>query len=143
MKTKPKLSVGAHIARLYRQGQTLLIKEYKALGIGAGQYQFLIQLYLEDGLSHEELTERVSVDKAMTTRAVTKLEEEGYVVREVNANDKRKYHIHLTPKALQKKDEVFRISTIWENKLTVNITDEELQQLHKILNKITHQYNPE
>ncbi|MGL5353276.1 MAG: MarR family winged helix-turn-helix transcriptional regulator [Clostridium sp.] len=136
MELNGRKSLGSYIGCFYREGQSFLLKEFKALGIGAGQYQFLIHLYLEDGVSHEKLTEKLSVDKATTTRAIVKLEEEGYVKKVLNNEDKRKYHIYLTEKALSKKDEVLRISKLWEESLTGSLTEEELENLFYILNKI-------
>lgn len=129
-------SLGRYIGHFYRQGQSFLIKEYKDLGFGAGQYQFLIMLYLKDGLSHDELTEKMSVDKATTARAIIKLEEEGYVKRVLNEEDKRKYHIYLTEKAISKKEEVFRISDLWEQRLVGELTEEEKDALFLIMRKI-------
>ena len=54
-------SVGRYIGHFYRQRQSFLSKKFKDLDIGAGQYQFLILLYLKDGLSHDEITEKLSV----------------------------------------------------------------------------------
>ena len=102
-------SIGKYIGHFYRSGSSFLSKEYKNYDIGSGQYLFLLSLYIEDGVSHEILTERMAVDKATTTRAIMKLEESGYVRRETNACDKRKYHIFLTPKALEQTDEILRI----------------------------------
>lgn len=129
-------SVGRYVGHFYRQRQSFLSKEYKELGIGAGQYQFLINLYLKDGLSHDELTEKMSVDKATTTRAIIKLEEAGYVRRVLNEHDKRKYHIYLTEKAISKKDEVLRIAALWENKMVGTLTEDEVITLLSIMRKI-------
>lgn len=129
-------TVGRYVGNFYRQGQSFLLKHYKELGIGAGQYQFLMTLYLKDGLSHDELTERMSVDKATTTRAIMKLEEEGYVTKVLNEEDKRKYHIYLTEKAISKKDEVLRISKLWEDHLIKSLTEEEVESLLYMMRKI-------
>lgn len=129
-------SIGRYIGHFYRLGKSFLSKQYKAYDIGAGQYQFLMQLYLKDGISHDELTERMSVDKATTTRAVLKLEEAGYVKRALNEKDKRKYYIYLTDKAVEKKDEILTICCLWENQLTECLSNEEKDTLMLLLKKI-------
>ena len=73
------ISVSRYLSYFHRIGSSFLSKSYEKYDIGTGQYQFLIQLYLDDGISHDTLTERVSVDKATTTRAIKKLEIAGYV----------------------------------------------------------------
>lgn len=129
-------SISRYISNFYRMGNSFLIKEYKGYDIGAGQYPFLIQLYLKEGISHDELTEKMSVDKATTTRAIIKLEEAGYVKRVLNEKDRRKYHIYLTDKAVAKKDEILLKSYHWENQLIGSLDKEELESLFSILRKM-------
>ena len=140
MKQYETEGIGRYISYLHRLGASFLSKEYAQYEIGFGQYQFLLRLYLEDGVSHDELTEHVCVDKATTTRAIKKLEEKGYVKLMANEKDKRKYHIYLTEKALEQKEEILDISKKWERQLIDGLKQEELDQLFYLLRKIT-QYN--
>ena len=140
MKQYETEGIGRYISYLHRLGASFLSKEYDQYEIGFGQYQFLLRLYLGDGVSHEDLTEQVCVDKATTTRAIKKLEEKGYVKLSANENDKRKYHIYLTQKALEQKEEILDISKKWEKQLTDALKQEELDQLFYLLRKITR-YN--
>lgn len=136
MKQYETKSVGSYISHFYRIGSRFLSKEYEKYDIGFGQYQFLLQLYLKDGISHDELTELVAFDKATTTRAIKKLESAGYVKTILNEHDKRKYHIYLTDEAIAKRDEIFAISILWENKLIGSLSEDELSTLKNILSKI-------
>lgn len=140
MKQYETEGIGRYISYLHRLGANFLSKEYDQYEIGFGQYQFLLRLYLEDGVSHDELTEQVCVDKATTTRAIKKLEEKGYVRLAPNEKDKRKYHIYLTEKALMQKEEILEISRRWERQLIDGLEQEELNQLFYLLRKITR-YN--
>lgn len=136
MKLYETEGIGRYIGHFHRLGATYLTKEYEKYGIGVGQYQFLILLYLKDGISHDELTEKASIDKANTTRAIKKLESEGYVKLVPNDSDKRKYKIYLTEKALELKDELLTISLNWEQKLLSSLTLDEVDSLFFILRKI-------
>lgn len=136
MKDYEAKSIGSYISQFYRIGSSFLSKEYEKYDIGFGQYQFLLQLYLKDGISHDQLTELVSFDKATTTRAIKKLESEGYVKTVLNEHDKRKYHIYLTEKALVMRDKIFAISILWENNLIGSLTENELSTLVTLLKKI-------
>lgn len=130
-------SMASYISSFYRLGASFLSKEYKDYGIGSGQYQFLFSLYLEDGVSHDKLTEKMSVDKATTTRAIMKLEEEGYVKRVLDENDKRKYKIFLTDKAIEKKKEILGIGRDWEQRLIGCLDTEEIKCLEYIFKKMS------
>lgn len=137
MNISKEQSMGSYISSFYRLGASFLSKEYKDYGIGSGQYQFLFSLYLEDGVSHDKLTEKMSVDKATTTRAIMKLEEEGYVKRVLDENDKRKYKIFLTDKAVEKKEEILNIGSKWEQQLIGCLEPEEFKSLEEIFKKIS------
>ncbi|MEG0307798.1 MAG: MarR family transcriptional regulator [Clostridium sp.] len=136
MKRYETESISRYISHFHRIGSNFLSKKYEKADIGFAQYKFLIQLYLTDGLSHDELTEKVSVDKGTTTRAIKKLWENGYVRIELNENDKRKYHIYLTEKAIYKREEILSISALWEDKLTGCLSPNELDTLLELLRKI-------
>lgn len=128
--------MASYISNFYRLGASFLSKEYKDFGIGSGQYQFLLSLYVEDGVSHDKLTEKMSVDKATTTRAIIKLEEEGYVNRVLDTDDKRKYKIFLTDKAKDKKDEILLIGSDWEQRLIGCLNPEEFKHLEYLFKKM-------
>lgn len=141
-------SISRYINQFYRQGIVFLSKEYKAYGIGPGQYQFLIYLYIRDGLTHEELTEKIGVDKAAASRAISKLEDMGYVVKKQDSQDKRKYYIYLTDYAKEKRQAILEISKKWEHTLTSELSESELEQLYcifRIMAKTSesHQFNEE
>lgn len=137
MKKYETESISRYVNQFYRQGLTFLGKEYKQYGIGAGQCQFLIYLYIRDGLTHDELTEKIGVDKASTTRALLKLEESGYIFKVQDPNDKRKYYIHLTAYAKEKRKLILEISKKWENELTSQLSQEELEQLYVTFRKMS------
>ncbi|MGG7078597.1 MarR family winged helix-turn-helix transcriptional regulator [Clostridium sardiniense] len=130
-------SISRYINYLYRQGVSFLGNEYKDYNIGAGQYQFLLYLYMKDGITQDELTHKIGVDKAATTRAITKLEENGYVKRVHDEKDKRKHHIFLTEYSKKNKEEIINVSKKWENGLVEELTKEEIEQFYYLLRKIT------
>ncbi len=107
-------------------------------GFGSGQYMFLIHLYKNDGISQEELSELVNIDKGTTAKAIRKLEELNLIKRLRDSTDKRINRIYLTTKAINIKDEFFYILTKWENMLTKNLSSEELSMGLNILNKLSN-----
>ena len=132
-----EISVGSYISSFYRIGSSYLAQNLEQYNIGFGQYQFLMKLYLEDGLSHDQLTQRVYVDKATTTRSINKLSENGYVTIVKDPEDKRKYRIFLTNYAKSIKDDVWEIATQWENQLLGSLDEEEIKILSQTMEKIT------
>ncbi|MGA7971741.1 MAG: MarR family transcriptional regulator [Pseudolabrys sp.] len=85
--------------------------------VSFGHWSFLRVLWVEDGLTQRELSERVGVMEPTTFSAMKTMERLGYVVRRQHEGDKKKVYIHLTPKGrlLEKQlvplaEEVNRIS---------------------------------
>lgn len=132
MKKYETESISRYINQFYRQGISFFGREYKEYGIGAGQYQFLVYLYIRDGLTHEELTEKIGVDKAAASRALSKLEDMGYIVRKQDTEDKRKYYIYLTDYARERREVILEISKKWEATLVSELSPEMLEQLYSI-----------
>ena len=131
-------SVGKYISIIHRTGSSFLSKEFSKFNIGSGQYMYLIHLYKNDGLSQEELTEILNIDKGTTAKSIKKLETEGFVMRVKDKNDKRINRVYLTPKSLEIKDEFLSSINAWENTLTSNLSYAEKEQALTLLKKITY-----
>lgn len=136
MNKTTKEPIGKYISQIYRKGRAFMSKSLTEYDMGFGQMMFLLQLYKQDGISQEELSEVLNIDKGTTARAVKKLEEEGFLTREKDEFDKRAYKIYLTDKSKEKEDDVCNVLQEWENILTENITEEEKDTLINILKKI-------
>lgn len=93
---------------------------------------------MKDGITHDQLTEKIGVDKAATTRAIVKLEESGYVKRIQDTKDKRKYFIFLTDYAKANREDIINTSRKWEKELTEQLTQEELEQFYYLFRKVTN-----
>lgn len=128
--------IGKYIGELHRASGIYFSKRFNKFGIGSGQYIFLLNLYRNSGITQEELTDIVKLDKATTARAIKKLEEEGYVSRVKKENDKRAYRLELTEKAENIKEEVYSIMDQWENKVRSCLTQEETEELINLLSKL-------
>lgn len=85
-----------YIALLYRRLMKVLDRELGPLGLGHGRYAYLFALYNEDGQSQQSLADRVGADKAAATRALARLESDGFIVRSRDPDDRRVTRVHLS-----------------------------------------------
>lgn len=131
-----KESIGRWISLIYRYGQTYIGKQLQSYSISKGQCIFLIALYKKDGISQEEISEHLKIDKGTTAKAIRKLEKEGYVIRKIDSCDKRAYKVYLAEKALEIKPIIYEAVHNWKNILTLGFTQEESNQAIKILEKM-------
>ena len=79
--------------------QSLSDVAFKKLTLQRGQFVFLTRICESPGLHLLELSHLLKVDKATATKAVQKLEAEGYVRKEQNQTDKRMVHLFPTERA--------------------------------------------
>jgi DNA-binding MarR family transcriptional regulator len=85
-------------------------REMTRLGFGPGQFFFLTALYGEEGLSQDELSRRVGVDKSNTSRALAKLEQYGLVRRQSDPHNHRVKKVFLEPEALKVRNALKKIA---------------------------------
>ncbi len=129
-------SIVRHISILYRYAQSYITKRLGSLNIGSGQYVFLTTLYRKGGISQEDLSNYLRIDKGTTTKAIRKLEDQGYLVRDIDVRDKRAYKISLTPKALDVIPAIQAAAKDWENIITSGLSKEESLLVEEILQKM-------
>lgn len=125
MHTNGKESVTRWISVLHRQFQIYLNRELKNYDFHSSDFVFLVSLSHDQGVSQEELSSHLYIDKAATARAIQKLERLGYVQRMRCAADKRKNLVQLTDKGARTRDEIKGKLMYWNNRLTSELSDEE------------------
>lgn len=67
--------------------------------ITPSQFIFLLQLRSNNGISQEELNNKLQLDKGVVARIAKKLEKNGYIQRIINEEDKRAYKLFITNQA--------------------------------------------
>ncbi len=129
-------SIGKYISTLYRSGNAYFSKEFSKYNIGSGQFFFLTYLYANDGVIQEEISYNLNVDKGTTARAIKKLEEEGYVYRKVDEEDKRAYKVYITDKALSIKEGIYATLKKWNSIIAYGFSEEEKEITLRLLQRM-------
>lgn len=104
--------------------------------ISAAEQPFFMALQECEGVTQEELTEMVCVDKAVTTRVVRSLEEKGYLTRIKDAQDRRQNRIYPTALTREMGAAVRVDLLIFNDTVTRGISKEELETVQKVLVKM-------
>jgi DNA-binding MarR family transcriptional regulator len=91
-------SIGYQIRTTHRAMQRFLQFKIAPHGITIGMWYFLRALWHEDGLTQRELSNRAGTMEPTTLSAILIMEKKALVRRVRNRDDRRKWHIHLTPK---------------------------------------------
>lgn len=133
---KPYESIGKWISVLYRQGQTYITNELKPYRIGYGQFPYLNILFDRDGIHQEQMSKMLDTDKATTGRALKKLEDEGYVIRVRDINDRRAYKVFLTPRGQKMQPVIHKILSQWTYILSHGFSKEENDRVKQLLGRM-------
>ena len=129
-------SLGRSVSHLHSHIRVYLQRELEEYGIGSGQYAYLMLLYRYDGSSQDELTEKLRVDKATTTRAIVKLVRTGFVRRMRDTDDRRKFHVFLTKKGWEFRPVLREILDRWTEGLLEGFTEEERESIFILLERL-------
>jgi DNA-binding MarR family transcriptional regulator len=129
-------SINRWLSILYRYGQVYISKQMESYNIGSGQYIFLLALYKKDGISQEEISDHLKIDKATTAKAIKRLEGEDYIKRDINFKDKRAYKVFLTQKALDIKPVIKNILKNWSDILSEGLSEDEKSTVLDLLSRM-------
>ena len=121
------------ISILYRKSHIWLNNGCAQYHLTAAQAVVILIVCDYEVLTQDEITKRLSLDKSVIAKTVTKLEEAGFLIRTNNAMDKRTYDIRPTEKAWkvypavkEQVDESFR-------HMTQQMTDGEREEFKRLL----------
>ncbi len=129
-------SIGKLIWIIHRHHSVYLDNKLRELGIGVGQFRFLMQINRHDGLNQEQLSCHLDIDKTTTARALAKLEKEGLIYREKDPDDHRAHLLHITSKGRKVIPELKNILMEGTEILIQDFTGEEKELLISLLSRM-------
>ena len=106
-------SIGKLASMLKSYSLSYFDYKLKPYGINAGQFPILIVLYQNEQVSQKTISKLLNLDKTSLARTIKKLEEEKYIKRKQDKNDKRAYSIYLTVKAKKIERDIKKIARLW------------------------------
>lgn len=121
-------SIGRLVSILHRQAQIYINYALKEFNITSAEYAFLLYLYRRDGITQDELSSYLYINKAATARAIQSLEKKGYIRRNKDSEDRRCNRVYLTEQAKACKEQIRIRIWKWSQFLTEEM-DEETKDL--------------
>ncbi len=131
-----KQSIGKYISSIYRCQSIIINRQFERLGIGSGQYIFLIRIAGNPGISQRDLSKQVSIDRANTHRAIKKLEELGYIYTQRDSGDKRVIKSFLTKEGSALMPQIMNGLENITKILTEGLRESERKEIFALLSKI-------
>ena len=129
-------TVGKYISIIFRYGQNYMNRKLEPYHIGRGQNMILFTLFKNGGIRQEDLACYLKIDKGSIAKSLKKLEDEGYIERRIDDEDKRAYKVYLTQKGIDIMPVLEEAARQWEDGLTADLSEEEKQKMKHLLNKM-------
>lgn len=130
-------TIGKNINILYRQFNLFLNHELSGVELNSTDLMYLGTLFIEDGVTQDDLAKDFCVDKAATARSMQNLEKKGIIIRKPDESDRRAKRVYLTDKAYKYKPLMGSIQKKWMKICNTPMNDEEVIQFEKNLEIIT------
>jgi len=131
-----RISPGKWLSLIHRCHNAFVDSQFKDLDIGHGPRAFLMALFHHEGLTQDELSNRLWMDKTTTARAVKKLVECGYVSKERDPLDKRYCHLYITEKGMALIPRIRQARERFTEMMTSGLSGEEMDTLLELLEKV-------
>lgn len=103
--------------------------------------------YILDNISknkevfQKDIEKEFDISKSHASEILKNFERDGLIIRNASNKDSRMKNILATQKAVEISNEIETNISIMEDNLTQNITDDELNDLFKLLNKLIENIN--
>ena len=131
-----------HLTLLYRQMIKELERELAPLELGPGRYIYLFGLYIRDGRKQQELADIIGIDKAAVTRALSRLEESGYIRRKEDKEDRRAMRVYLTARGRKLRPQLETAAVACIESLTLALDTDERLEMRRLLAKMALPFVP-
>lgn len=105
-------------------------------GLSLVQSMCILTINEKDDITQKDLTDLLYLTKSGITKAINKLQEDGFVVKEKSKKDNRKFVLRLTEKGYGIVPILVAINRDWEDKIGMNDLDDDfLETLKKMTYK--------
>ena len=141
--TAEEMTVGQLLAQVCRMTGHHLRMHMERLGLHRGQGFALIQLWHHDGVPQGDLARGMHIRPASVTNMIQRMERDGWIRRERDADDQRVVRVYLTDKAKALRSEAQTVFREMEDDLISIYTAQELATLKRLLLKLHDRLAPE
>ena len=100
------------------------------------QWFILFRLYEQDGLSQSDLADKLLQDHPNITRMVDALVANGFIRRDDDPEDRRRYLLHLSNDGRSLVEKLFPLVVERRQQLFAGIEEQAIEQLHTTLQQI-------
>jgi DNA-binding MarR family transcriptional regulator len=118
--------------RIFKQ----MLKEYGIKELNPGQGRLLFALWQEDNVPIRELSKKTQLTKSTLTTMLDRLENAGYLKRELDEKDERLRRVKLSEKSIKLQKKYVDVSKKMTEIFYGTLTEEEIDEFESYLRRI-------
>ena len=124
------------IKKLSLEFDKVAIPALKPYGLTPTQFKILKYLYEHKNIIGIDLQNAFSMTNPTVTGILQNMENAGWIQREASSVDSRSKVIKITKKAIDQKEDLYKLGNSLEKEFTKSLTGKEQMELLELLNKI-------
>lgn len=128
--------VGFRMRRVQNQLSALFAAATTHYNIRSGLFSSLALIEANPGISQQELSSTVGLDKSITVQIVDELEKRGWAKRERSTVDRRRHSLTILPGGTKTLDELFAIMVDVEAQVLAQLSPEERPMFDAALDRM-------
>ena len=129
-------STQRRITKIAREVSKFTVQTMKEEGIGTAEFDVIHLVRHNPGITQKMVCETLKIDKGAAAKRVASLEHKGYLVREVNPEDKRSQLLYATEQAESLKNSKAHIETVFYEWLLEDLPEAEKETFCATLDKL-------
>ncbi len=131
--------LGRALSYLYRSRRKFMGERLREYGFAGIMYMILLHLEHHPGASQDSIAQHMYLDKCNVARRTKKLEELGYIRREIDQSDRRQHNIYLTKQGQELLPTIRSYLSEWGQSVSQALTSREKETLISLITKMTGQ----
>ncbi len=129
-------SLMKYIGRISRCGVMYRSDKLDAEGLGGHQHIYILKICQNPGITQEQLSKLIYINKSNVARQLAILSEHGFVTRRADPGDRRVQLVYPTEKAMALYPKVRALFLEWNRLLTQDLSEEEYLLLTSYLERL-------
>jgi DNA-binding MarR family transcriptional regulator len=130
---EPSLTAWMRLARVYHKVDRASAEHLSAYGLSVGQFDVLVQVGAHEGITQNELAQKLLVTKSNVCQILGRMQQRGFIRREQEGRAK---HLSLTEEGRRLYGEVVHSQESLIESLFSSLAEEDQDELSKTLGRL-------
>jgi DNA-binding MarR family transcriptional regulator len=135
--SKQALSSWLAVVQAYNQCDVVLGRLLAEQGYSLAQYELVVRLKREPDQTQQALADQCFQAKSGVSMLLKNLEEEGWVIRQSDAQDARVKRLRLSPLGTAHAKRMLKVQTLVVSTMVAGFTEQEIARIQQAMEKVS------